>query len=671
MSTRALEAPSAGSFASWSPWIKLGLWLGLIAVLGTAVQGIRAVFGAVHFWPEPQAQRTCLIVAVCSFWFLLRLERRSGAEYGLVLGPHWRRHLLGGLAAGIGTCVGLYVLAIALGAFTLWPAPSAWIWLRGSLKALLVVGAGFGHEMIFRGYWQFQFRQRHGTVASIFLAACCSALVPLLTEPTYALTSQGVSLMAGLFLTGALCGVLRALTGTVFVPAALMVGWLYVEAVVRKTSLGMFVADTPWTPWLRPGIDFRQGPLCLALLLAVLGFFSWRLWRRGESVLTPAEGSSAALKRYIPFSSMSLLAPLDLWVRCLWDARFAVGWRYWPRLLATLTFSLANTLLSLPERLLLPWLLRRRSVPDPVFIVGVHRSGTSHLHNLLSLDPRFITPRTYQAMNPVGFLVSGWLWAPLLALFMPRKRPMDNVDFSLFTTQEEEFALGNLCACSPHWSKTLPRRRPIYDRFAFSSRFTAHERQTWKRHLLLFLRKLILGNGKRPLLKNPYNTARLELLLELFPRARFIHIYRHPFAVYRSNVHLAAEADSLLQVQDPDASTSYAALFLDSYRAMEEDFYHHSASLPPGQVTEVAFEDLERDPLGEIERMYRELGLELRPEYLDRLRPYLQSVAGYQKNRFANLPPTVRQEIEEKLGPLLRRWGYETGQPPGDAARVA
>ena len=279
---------------------------------------------------------------------------------------------------------------------------------------------------------------------AILITAGLAALVPFLDQPPAAWTAVSGSLLVGTLLFGIVLGLVRSLQGTVLASAGVMAGWLYLERVIGRAQLGVFVPDSDWISWLCPGGDFRQGPAVWVVLLCAAGFLGWRL-RRGAAPLA-AEGPAlpAELKWLLPLSVMSFLAPLDLWLRCLWSARLAVGWRYLPRLLGTLAFSLANTLLSLPERVLLPRLLRR-PVPDPIFVVGTHRSGTTHLHNLLALDPQFVAPRNYQVLNPVGFLFSGWLWAPLLTLILPRKRPMDNMDFSLFTAQEEEFALGNLC----------------------------------------------------------------------------------------------------------------------------------------------------------------------------------------------------------------------------------
>ena len=41
------------------------------------------------------------------------------------------------------------------------------------------------------------------------------------------------------------------------------------------------------------------------------------------------------------------------------------------------------------------------------------------------------------------------------------------------------------------------------------------------------------------MLKSPVHTARVELLLRLFPDAQFVYIHRHPETIYRSACHMA------------------------------------------------------------------------------------------------------------------------------------
>ena len=62
------------------------------------------------------------------------------------------------------------------------------------------------------------------------------------------------------------------------------------------------------------------------------------------------------------------------------------------------------------------------------------------------------------------------------------------------------------------------------------------EIEGWKRDFIFLLRKISLANhGKQLVLKSPPNTARINLLLSLFPKAKFIFIHRNPYEVYASN----------------------------------------------------------------------------------------------------------------------------------------
>ena len=66
------------------------------------------------------------------------------------------------------------------------------------------------------------------------------------------------------------------------------------------------------------------------------------------------------------------------------------------------------------------------------------------------------------------------------------------------------------------------------------------KRRRWCDAFLYFVRKLSLrAGGRRLVLKSPAHTARVALLLELFPDAQFVYIHRDPLTVYQSAVHMA------------------------------------------------------------------------------------------------------------------------------------
>src|SRR5262245_20250114 len=59
--------------------------------------------------------------------------------------------------------------------------------------------------------------------------------------------------------------------------------------------------------------------------------------------------------------------------------------------------SLFNTQMSIVQRALYGHRIRATQIdPDPVFIIGHWRSGTTYMHELMSHDERFVTPTTYE-----------------------------------------------------------------------------------------------------------------------------------------------------------------------------------------------------------------------------------------------------------------------------------
>jgi hypothetical protein len=648
-------------FATLSPTLKLTLAFVIVALLAGIVQGMAWVLGLdFHILQARNGGRGVLLaLALLSLLGLMAADRRPAADYGLAPGPGWKRLLFGGLALGAAVHAGYCVLVVVAGAYTLQPGELA---TSRTWRALLVMPTAFPvamiQQVIFSGYLLSVVRERHSRMTAVLVSAGLFALLSQISDPARLLSPETFPRLVGLFLVGTLLGLMRLDSGSILRPAGFLAGCIAIRRFVRKTPLltvsGM---HEELLPWLGRGLDLVQAPAIWLLLVLGIGWLAVRLRGRQDEPASRA-AVDTSFKRVFPFSNVMILAPLDVWLGRLIDARFRVGWPYVPRLVASLVLSTLNTVLSLPERLVMPVLLRRRRLADPVFLVGVHRSGTTHLHNLLALDPQFAAPRAYQVFNPAGFVTCSWLVAPLLGVFLPWKRPMDQVRFHIFAPQEEEFALAGVGRLSPYWALSFPRRWAAYDRYIFPQNWTCGERRVWQQQLVLFLRKLTLWSGKRPLLKNPYSTGRVGLLRAMFPQARFVHLSRHPYDVYRSNMHIAREGHVVHQLQDPDPGDSYQTRFLQNYRAMEEAFYRDIGDLPAGQVAELAFEDLERDPIAQIRTIYAALGLEFTARFQARLEHYLESVGDYQKNRFQSLPDAERCAVDAQLGPFMARWGY-------------
>jgi|SRR5579863_5550184 len=165
---------------------------------------------------------------------------------------------------------------------------------------------------------------------------------------------------------------------------------------------------------------------------------------------------------------------------------------------------------------------------DPVFILGLWRSGTTVLHELLTACTQWATPRTWQCFNPSTCFLTA---APARAASVDR--PMDQGQIATHSPQEDEFALLLLGECSAYRAFIDPRRLGECADSLWSSRAQALPR--WQD----FLRGVTAQAGAgRLLLKSPGHTFRLPMLRAAFPRARFIWIGRHTGEVLASNVKM-------------------------------------------------------------------------------------------------------------------------------------
>jgi len=125
-----------------------------------------------------------------------------------------------------------------------------------------------------------------------------------------------------------------------------------------------------------------------------------------------------------------------------------------------------------------------------------------------------------------------------MGFFLPKTRPQDNVALGISEPQEEEFALCGLTGRAIPMGWAFPRHEAYYRRFLTLHDATEQETAEWKAAMLRFTKKLSFKYGKPLVLKSPGHTARIKTLLELFPDARFVHIHRNPYDVFRSTQHL-------------------------------------------------------------------------------------------------------------------------------------
>jgi hypothetical protein len=345
------------------------------------------------------------------------------------------------------------------------------------------------------------------------------------------------------------------------------------------------------------------------------------------------------------------------WLRLLRDNDFAVDFPYWPRAALLTLSSVTQSFLGWRERRACGAAVAAVTVPPPLFILGHWRNGTTHLHYLLGRDRRFAYPNNYQVVNPHTFLSTEDRNTPWLAHLIPERRFQDNVHMDLGLPQEDEFALSILTPYSPYLAWAFPRRAGHYDRYLTFRGVPRQEVERWQGALRLFLQKLTWKYRRPLLLKSPTHTGRIRLLLELFPDARFVHIRREPYTVFLSTRRLFETVLENVGLQRCDRRR-YDELVLRRYRLMYDAFFEERGLVPPGRFHELAFEDLEKDPLGQLRTLYERLGLPDFEAARPALEDYVRAQAGYRKNEYPALSGPLRRRVAQEWRRNFEEWGY-------------
>jgi hypothetical protein len=346
------------------------------------------------------------------------------------------------------------------------------------------------------------------------------------------------------------------------------------------------------------------------------------------------------------------------WMRLLVRNRFAVHWSCWYIAIIVTVVSLIHTALRYLQDAWFGDRPERTPIRQaPVFIIGHWRTGTTLLHEFLILDPRHTYPTTYECLEPNHFLLTERLLTRILGFLMPSRRPMDNMAAGWDRPQEDEFALCMLGQPSPYLTIAFPNRPP-QDQEAFDLEgLPPRTLAGWKRAFYRFLQQLTFKDPKRLILKSPPHSCRIKVLLDLFPDARFVHIVRDPYVVFPSTVKLwksLYQAHGLQRPTFAGLAEYVLGTFTHLYRRIDEG----RARVDPSRFFELRYEDLVRDPVGQMRALYGHLGLgdfeNLRP-HLER---YLAATAGYETNRY-QLSPELRAEVGRRWGEVIRRYGYE------------
>lgn len=342
----------------------------------------------------------------------------------------------------------------------------------------------------------------------------------------------------------------------------------------------------------------------------------------------------------------------------LLSQRPRLGWSHGLRIGSIAALSGLNSLSNWGESLIYGRRIARTRISHPpVFILGHWRSGTTLLHNLMTLDAQFTYPNLYQTMFPQNFLLTESVVSTMTGWLLPKTRPMDNVAAGWALPQEDEVALLLMTLMSPYMLLVYNTERSKVDPYLDLTRISPAQLARWKEMFLYFLKKLTIKANKPIVLKSPSHTFRIPLLLELFPDAKFVYIRRDPYAVYKSSMHLRRTLFTENALAEPDESTIESDT-LDWVEQCLRRYESTKALIPEGNLYELRYEDLEADPLNEMRRLYEGLSFAGWEGVEPAIRQQLPELQNYKKNKFSSLPEDVRQRVFQRLRFAFEEYGY-------------
>jgi len=246
----------------------------------------------------------------------------------------------------------------------------------------------------------------------------------------------------------------------------------------------------------------------------------------------------------------------------------------------------------------------------PVVVVGLPRSGTTHLVNLLAADHRFRSLPLWESIEPVpdpaeqSTLDDDPRWwraqqawesmratLPLMAIMHPMTP--DHIH------EELELQLPDFSSYSQEWKTRCPRWRDYY---------LAHDQTP---HYAYMKRVLQILQWFRPserwVLKCPQHLEQLGPLLATFPDATLVFTHRDPVSVVQSAATMLAYVARMnYRTTEPDW---YLAYWVDRIRGLLAASVRDQALVSPARRVDALFHELVADELAVVEQIYRVAGL--------------------------------------------------------------
>ncbi len=299
---------------------------------------------------------------------------------------------------------------------------------------------------------------------------------------------------------------------------------------------------------------------------------------------------------------------------------------------------------------------------DPVFVLGFYRSGTSYLHQFLTQDNRLGYHTVFQMIFPEIMLSCEKFLVPVLqtvSRFLKLQDRVHRIPLDWQYPGEEDGAMTtSLNPRGAQWGYFFPKMmKKQFWKYVLFENIPEPELELWKQDFVFLLKKISLaGNKKQLVLKSPPNTARIKMLLSLFPNAKFIFIHRDPYEVYLSNKQFWKVTHSIYAI-GVTKSVDVNTIILDTFSEIMHRYLMEKDLIPGGQLIEIPYEDLIQKPMESMRKIYESIHLGDFGYCEDKMRSFVESQKKFVRLKH-EIPEDERKIVNEKLEQIFRHWNY-------------
>lgn len=308
--------------------------------------------------------------------------------------------------------------------------------------------------------------------------------------------------------------------------------------------------------------------------------------------------------------------------------------------------------------------------PDPIFIIGNYRSGSTFFHRLLLSDQQFTCLKAWEIYFAPAIVHRKFIRfiLKLSKLFgSPVQKGVDSLDklmndiysthqTGLYTFEQDSqlfyhtWSSFNIFAVFPFPENA--KKYIYYDQMVPERERKGHFRYyrgVLQRHLYLQSDSIYLS-------KNPDFTPAVNTLLEEFPKARFINLVRSPEQMIPSSINLWAS--SWKAYGSPRESYPMTDIVKEYARHWYSYPHQQLKNLPNDRYSVVLFEDMVDNPKREITRIYHQFGLSLSNEFLEILDAETVNSKNYISDNHYSLEDMGQnaQQIKLEFAPSLEAY---------------